>query len=42
LGLEQDVEPEWVDDADDPRRYVLGVYEWLGWLQDTLVHAVTR
>lgn len=42
LGLEQDVEPEWVDDSDDPRRYVLGVYEWLGWLQDTLVQAVTR
>lgn len=41
LGLEQDVEPDWADDADDPRRYVLGVYEWLGWLQDTLVHAVT-
>jgi hypothetical protein len=42
LGLEQDSEPDWVDDADEPRRYVLGVYEWLGWLEDTLVHAVTR
>lgn len=42
LGLEQDVQPDWVDDADDPRRYVLGVYEWLGWLQDSLVHAVMR
>lgn len=42
LGIEQDVEPEFADDPDDPRRYVLGVYEWLGWLQDTLVHAATR
>ncbi len=45
LGIEQDSPPgpsdEW-DDGDDPRRYVLGVYEWLGWLQDTLVHAVLR
>jgi hypothetical protein len=40
LGLEQDVEPDWVEDEDDPRRYVLGVYEWLGWLQDSLVRAV--
>ena len=43
LGLEQDVEPEWLHGAgDDPRRYVYGVYEWLGWLQDTLVRAVMR
>lgn len=46
LGVEQDSPLEesddWDDDSDDPRRYVLGVYEWLGWLQDTLVHAVMR
>jgi hypothetical protein len=45
LGIEQDGVDELDDgddDSDDPRRYVLGVYEWLGWLQDTLVHAVTR
>ena len=45
LGIEQDAldaSDDWDDDSDDPRRYVLGVYEWLGWLQDTLVHAVTR
>lgn len=45
LGIEQDSpggpSDEWTD-SDDPRRYVLGVYEWLGWLQDTLVHAVMR
>lgn len=46
LGIEQDgagdIAAGWADDTDDPRRYVLGVYEWLGWLQDTLVHAVMR
>jgi hypothetical protein len=42
LGLEQDEEPDWIAEPDDPRRYVLGVYEWLGWLQDTLVRAVMR
>lgn len=43
LGLEQDVEPDWLaGPEDDPRRYVFGVYEWLGWLQDTLVRAVMR
>ncbi len=42
LGLEQDERPAWVDDPDEPRRYVLGVYEWLGWLQDSLVRAVMR
>jgi hypothetical protein len=43
LGVEQDVEPQWdADDRDDPRRYVYGVYEWLGWLQDSLVRAVMR
>lgn len=42
LGVEQDVEPDWAEDPDDPRRYVLGVYDWLGWLQETLVHAVMR
>jgi hypothetical protein len=41
LGVEQDVEPVF-DDEEDPRRYVYGVYEWLGWLQDSLVRAVTR
>jgi hypothetical protein len=43
LGVQQDVEPDFdADDRDDPRRYVYGVYEWLGWLQDSLVRAVTR
>jgi hypothetical protein len=46
LGVEQDSpldeSDHWDEDGDDPRRYVLGVYEWLGWLQDTLVHAVMR
>jgi hypothetical protein len=46
LGVEQGSQlgesDDWDEDGDDPRRYVLGVYEWLGWLQDTLVHAVMR
>jgi hypothetical protein len=43
LGIEQGVEPDFdADDRDDPRRYVHGVYEWLGWLQDSLVRAVMR
>jgi hypothetical protein len=43
LGVQQDEDPDWdADDRDDPRRYVYGVYEWLGWLQDSLVRAVTR
>lgn len=45
LGLEQDEQPEWLGEdqpEDDPRHYVLGVYEWLGWLQDSLVRAVMR
>ena len=25
---------------DDPRRYVHDIYQWLGWLQETLVRAV--
>jgi hypothetical protein len=44
LGVEQDVEPDWLSSQDetDPRRYVYGVYEWLGWLEDSLVRAVMR
>ena len=42
LEVEQDAEPEWLEDSDDPRRYVYGVYEWLGWLQDSRVRAVLR
>jgi hypothetical protein len=41
LGVEQDVEPVF-EDEHDPRRYVYGVYEWLGWLQDSLVRVVMR
>ena len=27
---------------DDPRRAALGVYDWLGWVQETLVRALLR
>ena len=27
---------------DDPRRPALGVYDWLGWVQETLVRALVR
>ena len=27
---------------EDPRRAALGVYDWLGWVQETLVRALMR
>jgi hypothetical protein len=27
---------------EDPRRAALGVYDWLGWVEETLVHALMR
>ena len=43
LGVTEDLEemlaaiPE-----EDPRRAALGVYDWLGWVQETLVRALMR
>ena len=41
LGVEENDETRWAAlPLDDPRRYVHEVYDWLGWLQETLVRAV--
>ncbi len=41
LGIGQDYEKELTDPAeDDPRRYGYGVYEYLTYLQETLVQAL--
>jgi hypothetical protein len=41
LGVEEQDEARWTAlPPDDPRRYVHDVYDWLGWLQETLVRAV--
>ncbi len=43
LGVEQDDEARWAGLApDDPQAYVHDVYEWLGWLQETLVRALSK
>lgn len=40
LGVEQDDDHRWEAlDPEDPVRYVHDVYSWLGWVQETLVHA---
>lgn len=40
LGIEDDDEPVWADlPDDDPRAQVHDIYEWLGYLQETLVRA---
>jgi hypothetical protein len=43
LGVEQDDEARWAAlPPDDPLAYVHDVYEWLGWLQETLVRALSK
>jgi Domain of unknown function (DUF2017) len=43
LGVEQDDEDYWADlPAEDPRVHVYEIYQWLGFLQETLVEAVGR
>ena len=43
LGVDQDDEARWRSlPPDDPSAYVHDVYEWLGWLQETLVQALSR
>lgn len=40
LGIEDDDEPVWAElPDDDPRAQVHDIYEWLGYLQETLVRA---
>jgi hypothetical protein len=41
LGIEQDDEQRWTKlPEDDPETYVHDIYDWLGYVQETLVHAV--
>jgi hypothetical protein len=41
LGVEQDDEQRWVTlPDDDPQSYVHDIYDWLGYVQETLVHAI--
>jgi hypothetical protein len=43
LGVEEDDEEYWdALPADDPRTHVHEIYQWLGFLQETLVRAVSR
>lgn len=42
LGVEEGDEEHWAAlPADDPRRHVHDVYAWLGWVQETLVRALS-
>ncbi len=41
LGVEEGDDEHWETLADDdPRRHIHDVYEWLGWVQETLVRAL--
>ena len=43
LGIENDDEEYWLAVPDeDPRAHVYDIYQWLGYLQETLVEAVSR
>lgn len=42
LGVSEDDDNRWeLLPEDDPSRYVHDVYDWLGWVQETLVRALT-
>jgi len=42
LGVEEGDEEHWGKlPSDDPRRHVHDVYDWLGWVQETLVRALS-
>ncbi|HEY9377728.1 MAG TPA: DUF2017 domain-containing protein [Jiangellaceae bacterium] len=42
LGVEEGDDEHWEALADDdPRRHIHDVYEWLGWVQETLVRALS-
>lgn len=41
LGIDEGDEDEWLAlDENDPRRHVHDVYDWLGWVQETLVRTL--
>jgi uncharacterized protein DUF2017 len=43
LGVEQDDEELWLAlPDDDPRAHVYDIYQWVGYLQETLVEALSR
>ena len=43
LGVEEDDEDYWMAlPEEDPRAHVYDIYQWLGFLQETLVEAVSR
>jgi hypothetical protein len=43
LGVTEDDQDTWLAlDENDPRRHVHDVYDWLGWVQETLVRALTN
>ncbi|WP_051426161.1 DUF2017 domain-containing protein [Jiangella gansuensis] len=42
LGVTDGDEDDWLAlDEDDPRRHVHDVYDWLGWVQETLVRTLS-
>ncbi|PZF79171.1 DUF2017 domain-containing protein [Jiangella anatolica] len=42
LGVTDSDEDEWLSlDENDPRRHVHDVYDWLGWVQETLVRTLS-
>ena len=42
LGVEQDDDETWRQlPDDDPRRHIHDVYDWLGWVQETLIRALS-
>jgi hypothetical protein len=43
LGVEEDDEDYWMSlPDDDPRAHVYDIYQWVGYLQETLVDALSR
>ena len=43
LGIEDDDETQWLTVPDeDPRAHVYDIYQWVGYLQETLVEAISR
>ncbi|MEO7626747.1 MAG: DUF2017 family protein [Nocardioides sp.] len=42
LGVEDGDEEIWAAlDAEDPRSQAHDIFEWVGWLQETLIEALT-
>ncbi|WP_116952662.1 DUF2017 domain-containing protein [Jiangella endophytica] len=42
LGVAESDEDDWLSlDENDPRRHVHDVYDWLGWVQETLVRTLS-